>query len=1314
MKKTTSSQLGKLTVLVAALSQAGLALAIPSTSPGLNLNTAVAASSGACSVITNPGANGSSSCTLVTPAPGSVTLSSALANGFRNAGLLITGDTSVINTVNFSGGATGSATTTSGSSGILVSTTGTGRLGLNVVDTSTISGSSGAGSDGGSGISGAGFTLTNATNASILGGDGVLLFGGNGFNGGAGVSGSQFSAGNNGSVMGGAGGDVRGASGSQPASTTSAGDGNAGYAGGSGGAGFTGTGFSVTNTGFIAGGIGAPGAGGASGADAHSAGLNGGTGGRGGAGGAGGAGVSGTIFSVTNSGTISGGEGRSGGAGGSGGDAFSSNLTNSSQAGTGGMNGINGAGGNGISGTDFSVMNTSTGKITGGVGGSGDNTRSGRAGNATGAYGGYGPTGIAGDGGSGGAGVAGSLGSTGAQGGAGIFGSNVTVTNAGSITGGAAGDGSLGGFGGGTVGGYGGYGYGATLGGKGGLGGLGGTGGIGGTGGNGGAGVSGTNITLTNSGSIIGSAGGIGGTGGRGGSSYGGTGGGGGTGGTGGMGGTGGTGGLAGAGGIGGAGISGVNVTVTNSGAIIGGSGGTGGVGGTGGNSGGGRGGFVGGTYATGGAEGTGGAGGAGGNGGNGGAGIVGMGLTVTNTSTGTITGGQGNVGGMGGTGGLSFDSAGSAQPGKNGQASTVVGAGGAGGVGIVATGNSTITNSGTISGGLAADGTTRADAINFAGGGNKLVIQSGSTLTGNVVSTSGMTNGDTVALGGDVNASGGNSFNLSDVGSTAQFRGFQNFAKEGTSAWILTGTGAGNWNIAAGTLNLADGIALTGAITVVNGATLAAGTSSVTGAVSNGGTLNIAAGKTLSITGNFTNTGTFKAVLTDTAMSKIAATGAVSLGGNLFVDASTLTAANGYGGTAKGLISGSSVSGTFAAYDSNSALFKLMPVYTATSVDLKIISPTTTGVADAVRTAGGTFGPAIGAAVALDTIINANPGGTIAAALLPLTSQQQVAVAASQTVPLLTGASIQATQSVLDTIDRIVQSRIESNRGRSSGDDFLGNKSAWIKPFGSRARQGTRDNVDGYKANTTGLAVGIDGSSSPALQLGGAFVYAKSDLDSKSSVAPQSASINVYQLIGYGSLNLDSVTDVDFQVDLGHNQNSGRRAIGFASSTANSSYDSKTAHAGVAIGRTVAINSQTNLTPSVRADYTWFKDDAYAETGAGALNLNVDGRSARTLVIGADGKVTHQLTEQTVLIGNLGLGYDTINDRNALIATFAGAPGVTFATYGIKPSPWMARAGVGIVYLTQAGVEITGRYDAEHRSAFVNQTLSLKARWPF
>lgn len=328
--------------------------------------------------------------------------------------------------------------------------------------------------------------------------------------------------------------------------------------------------------------------------------------------------------------------------------------------------------------------------------------------------------------------------------------------------------------------------------------------------------------------------------------------------------------------------------------------------------------------------------------------------------------------------------------------------------------------------------------------------------------------------------------------------------------------------------------------------------------------------------------------------------------------------------------------------------------------------------------------------------------------------TDQQISEAVSQTLPLLTGGSQVAVSAALSGINRVIQARIESNRGLSSGDTFFGDRKLWMKPFGSWADQNDRGGVSGFDASIWGLALGADGTLDDKTRLGVAFAYANGNVESNSTVAPQSADVSVYQLIGYGSRSLDASTELNFQIDVGQNKNKGRRTIAFASTVASADYDSWTAHAGVGVGRTFMLKERTNFTPSVRADYTWFKDESYSETGAGLLNLNVNSRSSEELILSVDGKLTHEVNPRTTVTANVGVGYDVINDRVSIISAFAGAPSARFTTNGLDPSPWLTRAGLGVVYQVNDRIQITARYDAEYREDFLNQTASAKARWAF
>jgi outer membrane autotransporter protein len=226
-------------------------------------------------------------------------------------------------------------------------------------------------------------------------------------------------------------------------------------------------------------------------------------------------------------------------------------------------------------------------------------------------------------------------------------------------------------------------------------------------------------------------------------------------------------------------------------------------------------------------------AGGAGGNGtslgGQGGIGVAAWGGGVDNSAAGTILGGAGgtlrNAGAFmrAGSGGAAvyflddqaaiLTNAGTIEGGAAGATPFGDNAIGVGGVGIrgAATGNISIVNSGTITGGMDSRNATRSAAIALFGNGNRLELHAGSTINGNVVVSGGT--GNALALGGSIDAV----LDASQIGVTQQYRGFDVFEKIGASTWTLTGTGDQNWSIAGGALK-GDTSSFAGNLTFVGG----------------------------------------------------------------------------------------------------------------------------------------------------------------------------------------------------------------------------------------------------------------------------------------------------------------------------------------------------------------------------------------------------------------------------------------------------------------------------------------------------------------
>lgn len=687
---------------------------------------------------------------------------------------------------------------------------------------------------------------------------------------------------------------------------------------------------------------------------------------------------------------------------------------------------------------------------------------------------------------------------------------------------------------------------------------------------------------------------------------------------------------------------------------------------------------------------------------------------SITNSAGGTIRGIATNTGSSGH--GIYL---GQATVGSISNSGTIQGAAGSAalpGVGI------RLANTSTVTGAIAnnAGGTISGDRTG-------ILIEAGSAVAS--ISNAGTISGGTNAIAVNGSAAGG--INIAGA-NTAGFVGAVVAAT--TPMTILAG--------ATYTLKTAD--AFTVASFTNNGtAQFAAGASSfnlanVTGnTFANNGTLAVAATGTGTITGNYTQAaaGTFRtAVTNDTTYGKLVVTGTATLPANAKIDVNVANPNFAFTATGMaGIITAGTLTwdGTSVVTD-NSVLFNFTASKNGNAVDLALAAVAPTGTGTGTTGGGGGGGTvvgsvtntgnisAMGAAAVLDTLVTAFAGGgtgnadmdAVIGALGALTTQQQVADAVGQMLPLMTGGMGQAVAANLHGVNQAVQSYLESTgSGLSSGDDFVLNGKGWVKPLGSWADQKDSNGAFGYGAQTYGISLGADGELSPRTRAGAAFAYSHTNVNSNSGV--QSAGVDSYQFVLYGTSSLNSGTAFNWQADYGYNQNKGSRYIAFVNRIAQASYNSDSIHLGAGVGHTMALNDTTSFTPSFRADYTSISDKGYTETGAGALNLVVNGKTTDEFILAADGKFVHSLNDNARFTANLGLGYDVNAKQNSITASFAGG-GAAFTTNGINPSSTLVRGGLGYVANTAGGVEITARYDIEARTGYTGQTASVKARMPF
>ncbi|WP_158227087.1 autotransporter outer membrane beta-barrel domain-containing protein [Mangrovitalea sediminis] len=483
------------------------------------------------------------------------------------------------------------------------------------------------------------------------------------------------------------------------------------------------------------------------------------------------------------------------------------------------------------------------------------------------------------------------------------------------------------------------------------------------------------------------------------------------------------------------------------------------------------------------------------------------------------------------------------------------------------------------------------------------------------------------------------------------------------------------------------------------------------------GGTLAIAKGQTLSLGGNYQQTLAGILQLGDAA-SKLAVTGTATFaaGTGIHVDVNALSTLTN-GETVSNVIhAGTLNASTFNVVD-NSALFDFSAIVNGNAVDLKTVQGTT--VTAAVTSSGLPSGE--GAAQVLDSVIGSGSTQTglssVITALGQMPTVQQVSNAVAQTLPLLVSGTTSISSSVMHTTGEVIRARQWNLSGLSGGDGFLGNKGAWVKPVGSWAHQSERNGISGYSAHSYGIVGGVDGAlgSDSRTRLGFALSYMNTKVDGLDTASGNHAAIDAYQAIVYGTHALASSPDVEvnWQADIGVNQNRGHRDISFMASTAHSSYQSFTHHLGLGVARAFQLSDATTVIPTVRADYTYIRDQGYTETGAGVLNLNVGTNDTEALVARAGAHLKQALSDRASLVASAEMGYDFFNKQTSLNSSYVGG-GAAFTTNGMHLSPWLAQAGGGVVFAANERTTITARYDLQSRSGFLAQTASVKARWLF
>ena len=629
---------------------------------------------------------------------------------------------------------------------------------------------------------------------------------------------------------------------------------------------------------------------------------------------------------------------------------------------------------------------------------------------------------------------------------------------------------------------------------------------------------------------------------------------------------------------------------------------------------------------------------------------------------------------------------------------------------------------------GVIVDSGGPAGTVNFAG----TSTVSGAITTADVNFNGGA--GETVTLGGTVTSTNIDIDGAGTVQANADLAGAVNFGADGT-------------------LNLADGSDVTGAITATTGGegsvVFAAngdmdafgtdgnelkvftilGTGNVVGA---GGAFEAAAtnnidGNTVNVTGtvdvdtaqvlNFDVTGA-------TAAGQITATGAATVAADavLAIDVSTGDAiANNQSFTLIDGTGGAGVADLTTTITDNSFLLSFAQD-TANDEDLVVVATvatTASGAATTNNTAVAGVFDAIGTST--DTQI-AQIQQNIGAA----STQDALNDVLEATLPTVDAGAIVSTVNVTNQSLNVIGTRLAEVRDEKVGTGmFAGNgmygTQVWGQFFGNLADQDERDNVAGFEADTYGIAFGIDTADRlEGVTIGLAGSYASTEVDSD-NINRTKTDIDSWQLAVYGDYELSDTAFLNAMVGYSYNDiESTRHDVGGISGlNANGDSDGNQYFARAELGNDYYMDELNGaiLTPTALLNYIHVDQDGYTETGAGGASLvvNPDDLDILEIGLGLEASWKKQMADGGLLepAVHIGYRYDVIGDDAAATSSFTGG-GATFKTEGFDPAQSTFNAGFGATVYNTNNWEFTGGYDFEYKSDYTAHSGVVKATYKF
>jgi uncharacterized protein with beta-barrel porin domain len=297
---------------------------------------------------------------------------------------------------------------------------------------------------------------------------------------------------------------------------------------------------------------------------------------------------------------------------------------------------------------------------------------------------------------------------------------------------------------------------------------------------------------------------------------------------------------------------------------------------------------------------------------------------------------------------------------------------------------------------------------------------------------------------------------------------------------------------------------------------------------------------------------------------------------------------------------------------------------------------------------------------------------------IITLSSDIDVAKSVESTTPQIMTTTVSALNQISSNISNVIKQRQITNLSKrfNNEDEVIHDKNLWIKSYGSLGAQKNVNGLNGFDFKSYGIGIGFDGKNKNEQLLGFGLFLTDTSIDMNN--ISQNSDLNSYSTLIYGLIpNIDYKTNFLYQVGYSSQKTNSTRDL-FTGDIASAKYNSRMFTLDTQLVRDYQINNELLFQPLVSTTYKNSKIPSFSETGADALNLDVQKHSSNEITVGLGTIISYKLNISDKVIGNLNLGYDLINNQNSIVSSYQGANGVDFETQGINNGKKSYDAGIG------------------------------------